>query len=427
LSFLDQVIISEIQFARNPAGIVGLALVATFAFYHLGRARLMDGPGGLVILLIVLTSCLELVRYYVTGEDLVWSLQGYLQYVQVAVLYLIFRDTASDKRTIPAMGLAFVFSTTVMSVVANLGLASLTWGGEGQRSGVVGLNINEQAFLYALGVIGVACWILGRWPRLRAFDIGLGVAGGSMILALLQTGSRGGAAVFLFGLGIAFVLFLKRNRLSAYLTVVPMVVLGVSVALMGADVLRTRATATVEEGDTGLRVELARAGSELFAERPLIGWGARYSRTLGEFMQRTKPIAAHNLYLQMLLSFGLLGFIPWLLAVGATLRTAWLSRGSPWGATLLTLLLATLLFGVAGNLAYNKYFWVALALAGRSSVMGDGSARLPARLAATKRPWPPPFDVAVSRNLRPAPGGPPRPSDLPAPGMRRTLANWSRP
>jgi len=80
-------------------------------------------------------------------------------------------------------------------------------------------------------------------------------------------------------------------------------------------------------------------------------------------------MSAHNVYFQLLLSFGLFGFLPWIMGVVGTFAVVWHHRKTSWGSILLTLFLATLVAGAAANLGHSKIFWVVLAFAGRAEIL----------------------------------------------------------
>jgi O-antigen ligase len=404
-SFLDGFAVTDVPFARTLAGIIGMLLLGAFVLVRVHHRRFLDLPGRFIFVFIVLTSVLEVARIGGPNEGVL----TYMQFFQVAVLYLIVFDLALDPRAVRAMGGAFLLSTTAMSLVSHLGIDALSVGAEGQRSGVSGLNLNDQAFLYALCIVIVVGWVLSQWPRFGVREVFLGAAAMSMLLALVRTASRGGAAAMLVGVATCLMIHLRRGKLSAYVTVVPALLLGIGVALLSAEVLQARTEKMIEVGDTGLRVELAHAGFGMFVKRPVFGWGVRYSRDLGESLRLGRAIAAHNTFLQFLLSFGLVGFLPWAVAVTMTVVLAWRCRGSPWGAILAALLVTALATACVQNLGYSKHFWIVLGIAARGRTL----AAMPLNVVWRKR------SVASRRRVvavGPAPGAAARQAGGPVTG-----------
>lgn len=370
-TFLDevrQVRLSSFRFADNPATIIGLALLIGFIGYRYRALAQVNRRNAWFVAFIVVTALEEIPRYFVLGPLWGRAFASYLQYVQVVVLYVIFFDLARDPRVIRSVGKAFVACAALMSFGVNLSLPWLVVERVG-RHGVKAINLNGQAFIYALAIVGIFCWILARWPRFGWPELASVAASGSMLLALAKTGSRGGAAALLLGVGAATVVYLRRRRLSAYILVVPLAFAGIGAGLLTSEILTERTQATLVEGNTGLRVELTRSGMELFRERPFIGWGSTFSRFLGAHMNLGRSIGAHNAYIQTLLAFGLIGFIPWFVGLGRAFLDAWWERSTPWGGMLVALMVTMLSFCAVSNMAYSKYLWILLAFAGNAGVM----------------------------------------------------------
>lgn len=368
-TFLDGVNLLAIPVAENPANVLGVILTAAFLATRLSAARLWAGPARYFWLFIGLTAVLELGRYFMEPAGGAKSLRNYAQYAQVFLLYLIIYDLCRSARAVKVLMATFVLSAIVMSLVANLGLGGLVGStqihrtSEAERLGVLGMNLNLQGFIYAAAVTGIMCWCLARWPRLTPLDWVLVGGAASMVLALLRTGSRGGLLVLAAGLGVALLLMFRGRRWTAYLVLVPVALYGLGSAVMSSDLMRLRFEQAIYEGRLGSRDMLAREGVAMFLERPGTGWGCTYAQDLGLRVGRER-IAAHNTYLQVAISFGLLGFLPWVLGVGATFLRLWQYRTQFWGSLMLAVLTSLLVAAIPGNLSYNKYTWMILAVAG---------------------------------------------------------------
>jgi O-antigen ligase len=138
--------------------------------------------------------------------------------------------------------------------------------------------------------------------------------------------------------------------------------------------MQRRIQATLYEQDFGSRDRLAEAAVVLARRHPLIGVGPGYAKELGRIMGWGR-IAAHNTYLQVILSFGLLGFLPFLGGFTMILRGAWRVRGSPWGGIWFAILAMTFAFAIVGNMGYNKSFWIILALGANAPLMAVVAGR----------------------------------------------------
>lgn len=405
-SFLDGVRLLEIPIAETPANVLGVILSAAFVSTRVAMARLWSGPVKFFWVFILLSAGTELLRLAGdhTGYAMV-SLRNYAQYAQAFLLYLIFYDLSRDRRAVSVVAATFLVAAITMSLIANFGLGGLVGSAGGrsgpgaERVGVLGMGLNLQGFVYAVAVCGIACRSLQAWPRLGA--VGWTLVGGaaSMVLALLQTGSRGGLVVLAVGIGAVLLLMFRGRRWTAYLLLVPVALYGMGSAAMNTEVIMSRMQKTVYEGDWGARDLLAREAMVMVAERSVSGWGSAYTEELGERVGKAR-IAAHNTYLQMAAAFGLLGFVPWMIGMGATLWRLWCHRRALWGAALLATMIALMTAMIPGNFAYNKFAWMFLAIAG---AMPLGSALQADRRIKTPLPTPrnPGFLSRVRRPARP--------------------------
>jgi len=313
-----------------------------------------------------------------------FSLRYYSSYGQVFILYVILRDLARDPRVFQGITIVFFLTYFGGSLLTDLGVTVVTAGTEGGRVGLVGFNLNAYAFGLAVIVAGGFSWALARWPRLGwkgwLFMGSLAV----LVPAIASTGSRGGAVALVFGLFVAIVVNMQLRRLPVYVFLVPVVLGAVFHVMLNTEVLQRRVEATLYEHDYGARDVLAEGSLVLFRQDPLIGPGPGYMEALGRLTGRSR-IAAHNTYLQILRSFGILGTLPFFVAYGLTMNIAWKARGSAWGGVWFTILAMTMAFGMVGHLGYDKHFWIILALGSnvasmanvRGRVVGWGTRRAP--------------------------------------------------
>lgn len=363
-TFLDRLVVFPFRMLDNPATILGLLMAGFFAVSWLRRMRLFRGPAGLAFLFLAGATAAWLAGGQGSPGALSGNFPFYFQYVQVFGLFLIFIDTCRDLRALRGVAIAMFISCSLMSLLANLGFATvLVESHDYARSGVGALNLNLQAFLYALCLIGFFGWCLARWPRLGLREWVMTACSVSMLVAAVRTGSRGGLVMLLLGLALALLLFLGRRRMLVYFTLVPLVLTGVFYIVSTSNVVQARYAHTLQ-GDTGMRMELTESGWRMFLQKPGFGWGAGYAEAMGDFVGRGRRMAVHNTYLQILVSFGLIGFLPWfslLVFIGYRL---WCLRRLPLVKIGLVLYLSTLVFSLVGNNGYSKVFWILLALLG---------------------------------------------------------------
>lgn len=369
-TFFNAIRLSNNPLAENPMNVAGVLLAGTFALTRFTAARLWVGPTRLFWVFICISAALELGRLFADpGGDGFSSLRQYAQYVQAFLVYLIFYDLARDRGAAETVLRTYLVAVILLSLVANTGLggvvgaAQVGRGDAAERVGVLGMNLNYQAFLYGAAITGVVCRTLARWPRFGPWDWILLGGAASMLLALLRTGSRGGLLVLVAGLTAALALMFRGRRWAAYVLLVPPALYGIGSAIMSSEVTQARIEQTLYEGRLGMRDVLAREASTMVAEKPVFGWGVRYTEELGLRVGRQR-IAAHNTFLQITASFGLLGFVPWALGLGFTGWRLWRHRADFWAATLLALFGALLVAMVPGNYGYNPTAWILFALAG---------------------------------------------------------------
>lgn len=298
----------------------------------------------------------------------------YLQYAQAVILYLLLEELFRDTRLVHRVVVVFLLCVVGMAVLSMV-RAQASWSGSaGARMGLEWLNLNEQGFLYALALIGLATLGLERSPRHLLAQVGLITVVGLMLVAMFRTGSRSAVIALVVGLVVTTALNVRRRRLGAYVLVVLTLTLASAAAFVaGGGLMKSRFEAVVDarSGQSGMRMELAESGLELLWRSPVFGRGVAHTDELGGlvFGMRGGRIGVHNTYLQLLLSFGIVGTIPWVIGVVAVVRRAWRVRSHPWGATMVSLLVATLVFSIGGLLGYNKQFWILLALASQAHLV----------------------------------------------------------
>lgn len=369
-TYLEKLALSDSYLVQNPYKASGLLLAVVFAIARLPTARFWAGPVKFFCLFFALSAIPELGRLFTDRSgDSASSLRGYAQYAQSFLVYLIFYDLARDRKAAKVVILTYVGSTILLSLIANLNVGGLVGGstvsadGIVERVGVLGMNLNYQAVLYAVAITGITCLGLARWPRLGVWDWVLVGGAASMLLAQLRTGSRGALLVLAVGLAAALALMFRGRLWAAYVLLVPLVLFGIGSAVMRSEVLLARIDDTVYKRDWGARDVLAAEAWEMIKERPITGWGGISNDELGARMG-TPLFAAHNTYLQIASSFGLLGFVAWALVIGSTGWRLWQHRKDFWARALLAGLSAHMVAMVTGNYGYIAIPWILLALAG---------------------------------------------------------------
>jgi O-antigen ligase len=181
------------------------------------------------------------------------------------------------------------------------------------RPGGTLYNMTFAGILYQLIAVNFAVSLSGRPPRQT---IAIVVGGVLQLIALLLTMTRG-AWLALLGAFVTVPLVLRRRAVIAASATV--IVLAAVVALQD-DTLRQRAfsivksTRTPTDTNVSTRLTLWDISWDVFLAHPILGTGMgdytiEAEKLVGDRQIRT-AVDSHNLYLQILATRGLLGFIP---------------------------------------------------------------------------------------------------------------------
>lgn len=174
----------------------------------------------------------------------------------------------------------------------------------GRSSGLTA-NPNQLGFLMWYGiVVGVLLLLISRkyW-----FKILLVLAMVFFIFILFKSGSRKSLAATVVFLGLSGFLFMKKRNLGLMILVI---LIGfasfnwVYNYILESTTVGARLTGDHLEGGTAIRMELVNEGYQLFLSSPVIGIA------LGSFSSYSSSgMVAHNDYIEVLASLGLMGFI----------------------------------------------------------------------------------------------------------------------
>ena len=211
----------------------------------------------------------------------------------------------------PAIGFAYIAGIAILGLFI-LGLDSLRREGRKRHIGislllVLLLVILVQGFIqsYSRGAwlaMAVALFVLCVvWYRQR---------GG--VMTNLPPRSQLALAVLLLSV-VGMVIYLNEENIAERVVVEAEVI---------SSVVKNQRDAT-EVSSTGLRLNVWRFGFEKFSERPFFGWGAGSAKYLIEQSGLANKLVSpdgewlphlHNTYIELLLQFGLVGFV-WALAI----------------------------------------------------------------------------------------------------------------
>lgn len=269
----------------------------------------------------------------------------------------------------------YVAACVIRTVLPMTGLVeerSLVESASGaQRVTAFGQDPNYSAMLLSAALVITVGLVFGPTrSSLRLKAIALALAG-FFAIAIANTGSRGGLLALVTGL-MAFAVARARtasDRIRSALIVIVMM-MGLTYVVMNSYVMRKRIETTAQGGAMAGREQLFPALWDMYLEKPLYGWGPMNNQY--EVVRRATELVllpdqmvkdAHNLYLELLTSTGLLGAVPFVIAMLLCVRAAWRARDGHYGVVPLALMGIFVMANVSLNQVAHKPFWFFMAFA----------------------------------------------------------------
>ena len=355
LTMFDRFVISGIPTMRTLAGVTGVVLSGAWALTRLPKYTFRTGPQLWLLVFLFGLTMIDVGRYLITGH---FPIRNFLQWFQSLAFAVILFDLGRDPRAFRMYG------TAIFLAVAYMGVASFVAPTAVQgRIGLAGLNFNIQAYFYAIAWITCLAILLDRWPRFTVRDFIVAMMALVFIFAQLRTGSRGGMLASTIGSLTLLGLMLRKRNLSAYISVVPAFLGAVAIFLMiGSVVVLERIGLTLESGDIGYRDVIFDGAIRLLRENPVFGAGPDFVEQLG-VITRGRDTSTHNAYLQVATAYGLAGLSMFVVVILSTLKACWRHRQTMVGALLTALVVLSVAYGIAADLAFVRFFWAIMALA----------------------------------------------------------------
>jgi O-antigen ligase len=284
------------------------------------------------------------------------------QLVQMVFLFWTSYNLMRDDRVVRGMLLSLAVSCSLLALVVATGFAAskveVFTGGE--RVSALAENANTVGAVLSLGLLSLIGLAYGREkvvPKARLFAIPLFCLMGVQVI---QTGSRGALVALLMGM---MVLVLKGG--STWIRVRNMLIVLLAlgfftVITVQTETFRVRWEKTAE-GSLAGREKIFPMAWGMFLEKPLTGWGPeKHTYVLGRRMGANSK-DPHNLYFWLLNEVGLLGAVPYFMALMLCLHAAWKARRGAQGVLPLALMLVVLVVNMTGNFQNRKLHWIVLA------------------------------------------------------------------
>lgn len=351
----DDLTLLDIPFLRSVAGLLGVVLVISWVLFHRGDLKFRRGAEYFVLCLFVVVIALTCVQVLMEAEV---RMANVLQWLQPLVLVLILIDLMRDPRAFKYIGVTFFFICLCIALAAVVGLNSIA---ANDRAGFGGLNLNAQSFYYGIVWLSLVAILLYKWPRVRkSWLIFL-----SLIVffqsAQIATGSRGAILATFLGFFLLLTLFLRARNASAYLVMVPVVIGCLVLALFSMETFIYRMQDTLSGEDLGTRDVIWSAAWTLIKQRPITGQGPAFMDQLGPMVGASR-YSTHNTFLQVFTAYGLVGFLAYFGFIGVCLKRCWDNRRCSLAALFFVLLITSLMFGMTGDLMFDRFFWALLAM-----------------------------------------------------------------
>ncbi len=387
----ENTVISQVPFLRTPFAMIVAVLFLFFILNEPLKSLLRKGPFLVAILLCVYGAIVSILYALMNIDASLWLIfMYYMSYVQSILLFVVLAEIVRKYGNAALVWASFMLFALVVGILGLLGFDQLDLVGVQQRGGFEEINLNRQAFLFALCMLTIIFVAIDggrelvRNKMLFAFAISAFLV---FLTMFLFAASRG---VFLAFLAALFFLlisnFRMKNLSSLILLGVPLIAFLVY-GLLESGLLINRLMRSVQGQDLGHRDTLLAAAFALSRESPWIGHSYTYFQTLGvTVFGPDRRIDAHNGIFQLVLMFGYPFLVLWFYFLWTIGRRLWVYRHFSFGRFSLALFIFNISFMFIGSVASNLYFWITLAIASNAHLVRDdvlGALRMQWRIFST--------------------------------------------
>jgi O-antigen ligase len=303
--------------------------------------------------------------------------------IQLMVFFWVSSNVLQDLRFSRKALLTYAVASFLLTLAVQMGIPGFNqevmMTAEGGRATALGSNPNVLGLFLAVGAAILTGLVLID-KKLRRLLLLVPLI--SVLIFLLQTGSRGSLVAFVAGLS-CFLIPSRFSRRKIFAVVLAFCALiGISYLILTDPALLTRWSRTAEGDSAGRNIILAHT-LVMIRERPFLGWTPieyqyelmrRYS---GGTSDINFPQDPHNVPLNLLLEVGILGSFLFFTGIGLCARAAWKNRSKELGIlpfALITTILVNLQFH---SFSTSKPLW--LVLAACTAAGGFASSRLDPR------------------------------------------------
>jgi O-antigen ligase len=282
--------------------------------------------------------------------------------VQLIVLFWFASNLLNDEKIVKSFCLAFSIAAVIVALGTILQVPGFS-STVADRTTALGNDPNNVANLMAVAaviILGLSLNTVSKDIISRILLISLILP---LLIALVQTASRGGTLAFMAGCLVYSGPFLNSKR-KWLAIVLGLLLAGFVVYLaVSSPIFVERMQETYRDSSLAGREKLIPAAIQMILERPIFGWHPV------EFMYVLSPRAgftsfsdSHNLILWVLLEGGLIAGVPFFVGAWLCGRAAWKARSGYFGPLPLALFLTLFTANMSITGIYNKDLWLTFAL-----------------------------------------------------------------
>ncbi|MFI5360982.1 MAG: O-antigen ligase family protein [Elusimicrobiota bacterium] len=306
--------------------------------------------------------------------------------IQMAAVFLISANLFVEADFRRALLRFYGWWMCLVAVGMMAGVCGGVFAGNGGRIAILGQDPNVSAGFFALGAICIAGdpWVFAPKWFLARLPLAL-VGVGTLLAAILETGSRGGLIVF--GVGTLGLVLCGGKGSRAKRLLIAGVVVGVLAGMVAREFRQrtdtaTRLTDAWEKGDNAGRTQIYQTAWQMFLEKPFLGYGAANNfYTLGIRLNYVSDYYGnfhrdtHNLLLAVLTEVGLIGAAPFIAAILYALIKAWRYGSHADDALPFALMLGQIAINTSLTGYHQKLFWIMFAAAVACGLELDASRK----------------------------------------------------
>lgn len=354
LLFLSLLSVPWFLGGRDPFGLVVIAAVSLLLFASwlvLSRDRALRlslrpklalVPASILVFWSLLSWFWSVSRY----ESTLWL----ITLTAAAVVFVVSRDVFRVARARVFYAKLFVLSSVVVSLI---GLAMYVFGDYDRATSVFFWPNPFATYLLMVFPVALALGMRSEQDRPNGWHWASVLTLGMLML----TFSRAAWIVGLLLIGLIIWLAQERRRCAIIIATITLGAFGMAVAASSTRSLLERPTVNVTNrlaesaGSSSVtdRVTFWREGTQMFADRPLVGWGAGAYREVHPAYQES-PITAtnnpHSSLVQAMVELGVVGFVAAIIMFAGMMIVLWKDRKADRGYVTRAAQLALIGFGL---------------------------------------------------------------------------------